>query len=155
MQQLIDVLPPRRWAELLELGLHHEQQHQELVLMDLQHVLACNPLDQDGGRVEGTQQSGLQRVTPKPQACVVPGRASSVFLKSNALAHIRSENVWSHRRGGRSKVNRVKADASSSGSLRALSSQPANGLAQLLEKGVSLGVSCASSEEKQCKFNRM
>ncbi len=29
---------------LVELGLHHEQQHQELLLMDIQHVLSINPL---------------------------------------------------------------------------------------------------------------
>jgi ergothioneine biosynthesis protein EgtB len=28
---------------LVELGLHHEQQHQELLLMDILHVLSCNP----------------------------------------------------------------------------------------------------------------
>ena len=28
----------------IELGLHHEQQHQELLLMDAKHVLSCNPL---------------------------------------------------------------------------------------------------------------
>ncbi len=32
-------------AELVELGLHHEQQHQELLLMDIKHVLSCNPLN--------------------------------------------------------------------------------------------------------------
>jgi len=31
-------------AALVELGLHHEQQHQELLVMDAQHVLSCNPL---------------------------------------------------------------------------------------------------------------
>ncbi|MGH2685476.1 MAG: ergothioneine biosynthesis protein EgtB, partial [Actinomycetota bacterium] len=29
---------------LVELGLHHEQQHQELMFMDIKHVLWCNPL---------------------------------------------------------------------------------------------------------------
>lgn len=31
-------------AELIILGLNHEQQHQELMLMDIKHVLATNPL---------------------------------------------------------------------------------------------------------------
>jgi ergothioneine biosynthesis protein EgtB len=31
-------------ANLLTLGLNHEQQHQELILTDLKHALSCNPL---------------------------------------------------------------------------------------------------------------
>jgi ergothioneine biosynthesis protein EgtB len=31
-------------VDLITLGLHHEQQHQELVLMDIKHVLSRNPL---------------------------------------------------------------------------------------------------------------
>lgn len=31
-------------APLLELGLHHEQQHQELIATDIVHALSCNPL---------------------------------------------------------------------------------------------------------------
>lgn len=29
---------------LIELGCHHEQQHQELIAMDVKHLLSCNPL---------------------------------------------------------------------------------------------------------------
>ncbi len=34
---------PRPVDALVELGLHHEQQHQELVVMDILHALSCNP----------------------------------------------------------------------------------------------------------------
>jgi len=34
----------RRMVPLVELGLQHEQQHQELILMDIKHVLSVNPL---------------------------------------------------------------------------------------------------------------
>ena len=33
-----------RTQSLIELGLHHEQQHQELILTDIKHVLSVNPL---------------------------------------------------------------------------------------------------------------
>jgi ergothioneine biosynthesis protein EgtB len=35
---------PRRVADVIVLGLNHEQQHQELLLTDLKHALAANPL---------------------------------------------------------------------------------------------------------------
>jgi ergothioneine biosynthesis protein EgtB len=44
MHDLIDVCPDAA-TSLIELGLHHEQQHQELLLMDIKHVLHCNPTD--------------------------------------------------------------------------------------------------------------
>ena len=44
MHKLIDTCPDDATA-LVELGLHHEQQHQELLLMDIKHVLHCNPTD--------------------------------------------------------------------------------------------------------------
>jgi ergothioneine biosynthesis protein EgtB len=33
-----------RWFPIVELGLHHEQQHQELLLTDVKYNFACNPL---------------------------------------------------------------------------------------------------------------
>ena len=33
-----------RLSSVIELGLNHEQQHQELILTDVKHMLSCNPL---------------------------------------------------------------------------------------------------------------
>jgi ergothioneine biosynthesis protein EgtB len=47
MLRLVERAREAAWREiapLVELGLHHEQQHQELVLMDIKHVFSCNPL---------------------------------------------------------------------------------------------------------------
>jgi ergothioneine biosynthesis protein EgtB len=47
MARLIAQAGRRDWAgiePLLTLGLHHEQQHQELILMDIKHVFSTNPL---------------------------------------------------------------------------------------------------------------
>lgn len=45
--QLIDTLDAPQWPEVcdrLVLGLHHEQQHQELLVTDIKYILARNPL---------------------------------------------------------------------------------------------------------------
>jgi len=44
---LLEGVDGRQLAELtpiMTLGLHHEQQHQELMVTDIKHVLSCNPL---------------------------------------------------------------------------------------------------------------
>jgi ergothioneine biosynthesis protein EgtB len=47
MTRLIAEAPVEAWraaAPLVELGVQHEQQHQELILMDIKHVFSMNPL---------------------------------------------------------------------------------------------------------------
>jgi ergothioneine biosynthesis protein EgtB len=96
-----DVAPA--FAALVVLGQHHEQQHQELLVMDAKHVLSCNPLqpaygtlpwaaatagdpgwrDHDGGLVEiGHRGDGFayDNEGPRHQALLQPHRISSTLV---------------------------------------------------------------------------
>jgi ergothioneine biosynthesis protein EgtB len=65
MARLIATAAAERWNELqplVELGLQHEQQHQELILMDIKHVLSLNPLSP--AYVEGAADKAWDGVSP-------------------------------------------------------------------------------------------
>ena len=54
---------PEAAARTLEVGLHHEQQHQELLLMDVKHLFSCNPLRptyREVKEAEATQVADLE-----------------------------------------------------------------------------------------------
>jgi ergothioneine biosynthesis protein EgtB len=50
-----------RTEAIVEVGCHHEQQHQELLLMDIKHVLSCNPLDPAYLAIPETQRAFDER----------------------------------------------------------------------------------------------
>nr|WP_296383457.1 ergothioneine biosynthesis protein EgtB [Reyranella sp.] len=43
-EAMVPLIAQSNATDLIELGLHHEQQHQELILMDIKHALSLNPL---------------------------------------------------------------------------------------------------------------
>ncbi len=64
---------------LVELGLNHEQQHQELLLTDLKHVFSCNPMQP---AVHPSLPEPPQRSAPSHD--FVKGRSGIVEIGANA-----------------------------------------------------------------------
>ena len=71
---------------LIELGMQHEEQHQELMLMDIQHVLSCNPADpvySDAAPMAVQADGPPEWLTFLPAAIAEIGHAGTGFAFDN------------------------------------------------------------------------
>jgi hypothetical protein len=59
---------------LLELGVQHEEQHQELILTDILHALSCNPLLP---ACEPVEAPALRLAASTPPVNWIPGPAGT------------------------------------------------------------------------------
>ena len=85
IERLFVEAPARLPRELLMLGTHHEEQHQELMLTDLKHLFAQNPLrpvyrERESGVGRDT---GPQRFAPFPEGVRAIGHAGAGFAFDN------------------------------------------------------------------------
>jgi ergothioneine biosynthesis protein EgtB len=72
-------------ADRIELGLHHEQQHQELLLTDVKHMLSLNPLEPAYRSLPSAAPCAPSPVrwVPHPGGMVSIGHAGSSFSFDN------------------------------------------------------------------------
>jgi ergothioneine biosynthesis protein EgtB len=86
---LLDRIDEPTWTklrDLIELGLHHEQQHQELILTDLKHALSRNPLRpsyRDRGKDEPSRPFAPVRWIGYPEGLRAIGHEGTAFAFDN------------------------------------------------------------------------
>jgi ergothioneine biosynthesis protein EgtB len=82
---LLRVAPDTEMTARVELGLHHEQQHQELIVTDLLHAFAQNPLAPAmlPGWQEPLGRPGPTSMVPFPGAVVSIGYEGDAFAYDN------------------------------------------------------------------------
>ena len=88
MQELMAQALPDEALELIELGLNHEQQHQELFLTDLKYTLSVNPLlpaYREGFAPEEEIESGSGYLIEIPSGIYEIGFAGGGFCFDNEL----------------------------------------------------------------------
>lgn len=109
MRRLFDTSLPVELRSIVEIGIHHEQQHQELMLQDIKHVFWTNPLrparrdgaaapslraaypltwfDHAGGNYQiGTDTAGEASETDAPFTFDNEGPRHVVYLQPFAMA---------------------------------------------------------------------
>jgi ergothioneine biosynthesis protein EgtB len=85
MQQLWPLVGrDRKLAATLELGIHHEQQHQELMLTDLKHAWAVNPFEPIYRAVPTSSSSGT--APPSDGWLTLPGGVSWIGHEGSGFA---------------------------------------------------------------------
>lgn len=91
MERLTEGMKAKEWsaiAPLIELGVNHEQQHQELLLTDLKHIFATNPLrpvyQQPGiSKLQEVRESGDLKWYGFKEGVYSIGHASKDFAYDN------------------------------------------------------------------------
>lgn len=123
MQKLMHTATDAQWAKLafrITLGLHHEQQHQELLLMDIKHNFSVNPLRPayrtdlkiPPGRVREMQwwegESGIQAIgysgdgfaydneTPRHERLVRAHRLADRFITNGEYLAFMDDGGYEH-----------------------------------------------------------
>lgn len=90
--RMIDEMSGAIWSDLLELGLHHEQQHQELILMDIKHAFSRNPLEPAHGFHEACVPAPGGTQWPEvPGGLHTVGHDGSAFAFDNEMPR---HKVW-------------------------------------------------------------
>jgi ergothioneine biosynthesis protein EgtB len=90
VQQLIETVPSERADDvfsIVQIGLHHEQQHQELLLTDILHAFAQNPTDPayDSNWQMPSAAGGPRGFVPVPSGIHAIGHEGETFCFDNEL----------------------------------------------------------------------
>ena len=93
MVRLLDGGPAPLLSERIELGLHHEQQHQELILTDVKHLLSLSPLKPAyrAGALPAQPKAQPARWIERPGVLVEVGHGGGSFGFDNEFPRHR---VW-------------------------------------------------------------
>ncbi|WP_022826059.1 ergothioneine biosynthesis protein EgtB [Hymenobacter norwichensis] len=84
---LADTLPPA-FHEVFELGLQHEQQHQELLATDIKYILSTSPLAPEylpNSDLKAAATNSMNSEAPKATWLPVPGGTSRIGYEGNGF----------------------------------------------------------------------